>query len=194
MSLRRLALLAMLLPAAAFADRGALTVGAGGGLSLLRVDETQAQPLVGTAIVTQLELRYALRHSLELELGGQYEPPATFYHVSGSGTLSHRMSGFGAHVGARLVYGMVWRPIVLGGLGWTHHSASAVSYVDSAGSAYPRDDSTSDRLTLLAGAGLEWVPGDNLAVSLVPRLALLVGSSTTWAITLPLVVSWSWYL
>jgi hypothetical protein len=51
-----------------------------------------------------------------------------------------------------------------------------------------------DNVLLAPSVGLEWSGGDHWSFSLVPRAHFLLGPEPTFAIVVPLTVSWSWYL
>jgi hypothetical protein len=43
-------------------------------------------------------------------------------------------------------------------------------------------------------AGVEWAIGDHWSLSILPRYEQLLGSDGTFAISIPVLFSWSWYL
>ncbi len=196
----------------ASADRGALTVDVGGGVTGLRLGAPFARPQVavnGVAPAVWLGGRYALRNELELALGGFYEPPVTYWHHNVTvptergefpGTLTHRMHRYGAVVGARYLHGMVWRATVGLDVGWSRRGYSDFTHLDVSEVSGPIDYELAlpafrtDNFLLAPVVGLEWAAGDHWSLSLLPRVELLLGPDPTVAITVPLTLSWSWYL
>ncbi len=206
-----LLLITLLSLSPAFADRGAFTVEAGGGASGLLVPAPWSQPSVVTPSLSGLVLanvRYAWSHRLELTLGGFFEPTVTEFHHGAvlttdagvfPGVLRHQLTRFGAHAGARLVFGMVWRWVLGLELGWSRRSYSGFQHIDVGpdgpldfGLALPGFDV--DSVVLAPVFGLEWAVGDHWSLSLLPRLQVLVGPEPTVALLIPISLSWSWYL
>src|ERR1700694_1697093 len=70
-------------PRAAFADRGALTLDAGGfgSFSSLPPGVGGGTQVTGTSLGGLLGLRYAPTQWLELSVGGFYQAPATYFHA-----------------------------------------------------------------------------------------------------------------
>ena len=200
------------LSSSAFADRGAFTLEAGGGGSGLVVPAPWANPRRSTPSFAGLAVagvRYAWSNRLELTLNGFYEPPVIEFHANSTvetdngafeGTLRHRLVRFGALAGVRAVFGMVWRLVLGVEAGWSHRGYSELQHIDVANPDGPADyglalpSFTADNFLLAPSVGLEWAAGDHWSVSLVPRLHLLIGPEPTFAVLLPLTLSWSWYL
>ena len=213
LDLPRLLLLGLVVTAGvASADRGALTVDVGGGMTALRLGTPFARPQVavnGFAPTVWLGGRYALTNEVEFGVAGFFEPPVTYWHHGVTvptergafpGTLTHRMHRYGALVGARYLHGMVWRLTVGLDLGWSRRSYSGFLHLDPSSPAGPIDYELdlpafrTDNVVLAPVAGIEWAAGDHWSISLLPRLELLLGPDPTVALTVPLTLSWSWYL
>jgi hypothetical protein len=205
------ALALLLAPIAARADRGALTVDAGAGASVLRVvapyaDSTASQ--IGSAPAIWIDGRYGLTNSIELTTTIFAETSVPFY-VPGttitsdagklSGTLEMRARRYGVMAGARLLHGNIWRLIVGGDVGWALSSYSSMRLIDESNPSGPRDfglalpDTTASSLVLAPSAGISWV-GNKLSITVLPRFEALLGSTRSWAITVPLTIGWDWYL
>jgi hypothetical protein len=54
-------------------------------------------------------------------------------------------------------------------------------------------DASQDALVLAPTIGVRW-SGDHLSFGVEPRVEFLVSSQTSWAVIVPLTVSWAWYL
>ena len=130
-----LAVAVVLCPALARADRGALSLDLGTGITALALRPPYAQSGDGSwtlALSVSFGVRYALTNQLELTLGGFYDLPAHVTHAAASiptvdsgtftGTLEYELSRFGALVGVRYVTGLVVRVCVGGELGWSHRT------------------------------------------------------------------------
>jgi hypothetical protein len=209
-------LLALLIGTEASADRGAVTIDAGGGgLTAFLPAPTPDGFLVSsnvtltTAPLAWAGARYALSNTLEIALGGFYEPPVMVFHNGAivtspdgarlPGTLQHHYSGFGAAAGARWLWGDIWRLTVGGEAGWSRRFYGGLAHINDA-AANPYDyrldlhDFTVDSVTLSALGGIEWSFSDHMSVSVLARLQLLAGRELSFAATLPIVFSYGWYL
>ena len=194
----------------ALADHGALAVDAGVGVSVLRVlapyaDTAASQ--VGSAPAIWIDARYGLTNSIELTTTAFAETSVPYY-VSGttissdagklSGTLQMRVQRYGLLAGARLLRGNVWRLIVGTDVGFALSTYSSLHLIDVADSN-PRDfglalpNRTATSLVVAPSLGVSWV-GDKVSVTVLPRFEALIGSNTTWAITVPVTIGWDWYL
>jgi hypothetical protein len=197
----------------ALADKDALSLDVGGGGTALGVHApytTSSPALVGTAWNFWLGSRYGLSNSVELSVAGFYEPPELYTHkdvtvvVPGSGNFpgaeQHELSRYGALAGLHYVHGMIWR--LTGGLelGWCHRSFTDFHAfaIDTAGNAQdygiPLADVGRDNFVVAPVAGVEWQFADHFSVSLLARFQFLLGRDPIIAFTLPLTVSYSWYL
>lgn len=210
-SLRPMLLSLLLVAVPASADRGAITVDAGGGLTALSVAAPFASPtksLTSSAPVAWLGGRYAFSNSFEVGVAAFYEPSVNLFHngvtvetANGQfpGTLNHQLHRYGGLVGARYVRGMVFRFTAGLDLGWSHRVYAGFRHIDDTDAANPVDYGldlpafSTDNLVVAPLAGIEWAAGDHWSLSLLPRFEVLVGPDMTYAITVPLVVSWSWY-
>lgn len=206
-----IALLVLLAPATALADRGALTVelapaltwwpawgppvGSGPGVS-------------GAAAGGLVGVRYALRHELELTANGFYEVPAEFTNPGttvGSaagpltGTTRATVSRWGVLLGARWVRGLAWRWFVGGEVGWAQQRLSRLDHIDVSDPSNPQSfglglaDRTSNALVLSPLAGIEWQFADRWSVTLTPRVQVMVGGVSQVAVVVPVGVGYSWF-
>jgi hypothetical protein len=199
------------------ADRGALTGSIGAGPEIASVPAPYT--LTGSPALTSFQLgawaeaRYAVQNWLEFGLGLLLEAPTTYWHSSVdvvtksdtySGTLRSSMWGLSPHVGARLVFNHVWRPVVEvdAGLSARHWGGFQAINPDTRQDYLLGDellDFWSFQFLGAVGVGLEWAPWtpraiDHLSISLVPRLQLrLGGGPASWAVMVPITVGWSWY-
>jgi hypothetical protein len=154
-------------------------------------------------------VRYGWSNNVELTLGGFFEPPVTEFHHgitlqtdNGAfpGTLRHQLIRFGAQGGVRAVFGMVWRFVLGFETGWSRREYSGFQHIDTGSVDGPRDyglelpSFSVDNVLLAPSVGIEWAGGDHWAVSLEPRLQILLGPEPTFALLIPLALSWSWYL
>lgn len=208
----RLLLFSLLIAAVpAAADRGAITIDAGGGLAALSVAAPFAnpsQPLTSSAPTAWLGGRYAFTNSFEVGAAAFYEPSVNLFHNGVTvetrngqfpGTLNHQLQRYGGLLGARYVRGLVFRLTAGLELGWSRRVYSGFRHIDDTNSANPVDYGlelpafTTDNMVIAPLAGIEWAVGDHWSVSLLPRFELLLGPDMTYAVAVPLVVSWSWY-
>src|SRR5262249_28084326 len=110
-SRRALATMLLLCPALTRADRGALSLDLGTGVTALPLRPPYAEPAStgwSRAVSVSFGLRYALTNQLELTLGGLYDFPVHASHPAASiptvdsgtftGTLEYELSGFGVLV------------------------------------------------------------------------------------------------
>jgi hypothetical protein len=204
--------LALSLCTAARAERSAVSLDIGSGVALISVRAPYAQGApsqTGTSFVTSLGFRYALTNTLELGAAAFYEPPSTFTHADAHvpspggllpGTLSERTQQFGLLARGRFVQGFTWRFVAGADVGFAIRSFSNVDHYDvSDPSTGPRSyglnlaDTSQKALLVAPSAGVEWT-GDRFTIGLVPRVEVLFGNPRTWAVSLPLTLSWSWYL
>ena len=200
------AALGLLAAATARADVGAFSVDLGGGVALVRTPATYAEGSPGqTALapVIWLDARYAWSNQLELTGSAFFETGASFSVADATvptgtgsfvGTLQFKAKRFGALAGARAVRGSVWRLLVGAELGLSLTSFSGAQLVNSSGQdvGLHLADSISPSVVVAPSGGVAWV-GDRLTVALVPRAELLVGSSVTWALVVPLTIGWDFY-
>lgn len=205
-------LLLAVIPGTALADRGALSVDAGGGVSAPFIRAPYApdsNTLRLNAPSVWLGGRYALTNRLELAAAAFWEPAVTGWHngvtldVEGSsfrGTLRETVQRYGAVVGPRYIVGMVWRVSVGLDVGWSRRSYSAMQHIDDSNPAapvayeVPLRDFTANNLVVSPVLGLEWAAGDHWSVSFQPRAQLLVGPESALVLMAPVTFSWSWYL
>jgi hypothetical protein len=197
---------------AARAERGALSVDVGSGVALVNVRAPYAQgspSQLGSSFTTSLGVRYALTNEFEVGAAVFYQPPTTFTHGNALvlapggallGTLSERTQQLGFLLRGRFVLGYTWRFVAGGDLGFAVRSFSNVDHYNVSDPATgPRSyglglSDASQRAALLApSAGVEWA-GDHFTIGLAPRVEVLLGSVRTWAVSLPLTISWAWYL
>lgn len=203
------ALLAVAAPLGALADRGALSLEAGG-----LVAGVQAEPAVGaggsvtgTLAGATISARYAVSNSVEVTATGDWFAAAPFYNdntviVTGNGTfrgqLQTRLSRYSAKVGAQYVRGLTWRVRVGAEVGWTRLISNRLDLVDVT-PAVPRSfgltlgDGTIDSVVVAPMAGLEWVASDHLSFAITPRVEWTFNAGLV-SITVPLTVAYSWYM
>ena len=215
MNLRRALLLGGLVlcvGSAAHAERGALSADIGWGVGLINVRPPYVQgspSQIGSSFVTSLGFRYALTNALEVGAAGFYQPPTTFTHGDAQvpapggllpGTLSERTQQFGFLLRGRFVQGFTWRFVAGADIGFATRTFSNIDHYNVSDPAMgPRSyglnlaDTSQKNLLLAPSAGVEWA-GDHFTIGLAPRVEFLVGSVRTWALSLPLSISWSWYL
>jgi hypothetical protein len=199
-----------------FADRGALSVDASASFAARSVPAPMAetpQSVVSLAPIFFVGGRYALSNSLEVSATGFGEVPVTVWHNpttlvtdSGSfpGALRSTAFRFGGQAGARLVLGMVFKFVAGLEVGLSHQVLSSLKLVDLTTTAaedgaflaydLPLKDVPQTQFVVSPLLGVEWAAGDAWSLSLLLRAQLLLGGPPTWAVTLPLQFSWSWYL
>jgi hypothetical protein len=196
------------------ADRGAVSADLGGGLEGLLVPAPYSEGATSTAgLVPALTAggRYAFRNWLELSLSGFFGLPLTYWHNGGTvqtsdgpvpGSLSHQLLSYGGAVGVRFAKGAELRLSVGCELGWIHRSYSQFTAWNDVNAASvapyplapPLADVGLDNVVVAPLASVEWMAGDHWAVSLVPRVQVVLGREATVAVLVPLTFSWSWYL
>jgi hypothetical protein len=194
-----------------WADRGALNVELGTGLTSLALGPPYAQRGSRTwtlALSASLGLRYALTNQLELSVAGFDEFPAQANHPevlvatadSGtfSGTLHYELSRFGVVAGARYATGLVARLLFGLEAGWSHRAYSAIQLLDPAGPGAPDiglglQDFGTDSLVLQPLLGLEWAFADHWSALLLARFTVLIGPEPTFGISLGLSISYGWF-
>ena len=206
-----LSALALLTPRLAWADKGAFTLEAGGGITVVRVpapyaDNSAAQ--VGTVPEILIGARYAVTNGFELRLAAFGEPNESFFipgttinsdAVKLTGTLQMNAQRYGVLAGVRLLRGNVWRFIVGADAGWSLSMYSSMHLLDDSGASAGRDfgltlpDKNINSLILAPSAGISWT-GDKLSITVLPRFEVLVGGSTTWAFSVPITIGWDFYL
>jgi hypothetical protein len=201
--------LALLVPVVAAADRGALTVEAGGTGVLTRLDPSigSGSRVDGTLGGAMLGVRYALRSRFEVHASAFWTAPARFVSrpvvvTTAAGTfegdLRREVSRLGAGIGARYVLaGMVWRVPVGAEVGWLQTTTRKQDLVPRPGgeSFVPLGfaNQRADRLFVAPFAGVEWQVVDHVSLSLLPRLEVPVGGGSP-AVVAPLLLGWSWFL
>ncbi len=192
------------------ADQGAVAIDAGIGASLVRVPAPYADMAtsqVGTAPAVWIDARYGLTNSIEF-VGTAFAEPSVPYYVSGttissdagklSGTLQMHFQRYGLLAGLRLLNGNIWRLIVGADVGFALSACTSLHLID-VGDSNPRDfglnlpNTTSSSFVLAPSLGVSWV-GDKLSVTILPRFEALIGSSATWAVTVPVTIGWDFYL
>ena len=196
---------------AAHAERGALSADIGWGVGLINVRAPYAEgspSQIGSSFVTSLGFRYALTNALEVGAAAFYQPPTTFTHGDAQvqspggllpGTLSERTQQFGFLLRGRFVHGFTWRFVAGTDVGFATRTFSNIDHYNVSDPATgPRSyglnlaDTSQKNLLLAPSAGVEWA-GDHFTIGLIPRVEFLLGSVRTWAVSLPLSISWSWY-
>jgi hypothetical protein len=203
------ALLALATPIGALADRGALSLETGGVLAGVRSEPAvgTGDAVTGTVAGVTLGTRYALSNRLEVTGTADWFASAPFYNdntvtTTGNGTfrgqLQGRLSRYSAKVGAQYVQGLTWRVRVGGEIGWTRVSTERLDLVDVT-PAVPRSfglglgSRTADHLVVTGLAGVEWAVSDHVSFAITPRVEFPFGGGLM-AITVPVTVSYSWYM
>ena len=196
-------------PHVALADRGALTLDAGGfgSFSSLTPGVGSGPQVTGTSLGGLLGLRYAPTQWLELSVGGFYQAPATYFHAdttisndngSFTGTLQTHVGSWGLTVGARYVRGLVWRYFVGLEAGFSRRTASQLDLIDVSDPAAPRGfglalaDVTTTALLVAPVAGLEWALSDHMTLGVSPRIQVLIADRSV-EFLVPVTVSYGWY-
>jgi len=196
--------------APARAERSALSLELGGGLSVVNVRAPYADGApsqLGTSWATSLGASFALSNHLELTGRLFWEPSQQFVHSGATvnsdagpltGSLSEHTQRFGALAGARAVFGYVWRFSIGAEIGWSDRMFSGIDHFDvSSGTARSYGlrlaDTSQSTIAFAPGIGVQWT-SDHYAIGLAPRLEILVGGASTWALVAPLTFAWSWYL
>jgi len=201
---------AFLCARAAFGERGSVSIEVGSGVALVNVRAPYAAGApsqMGSTLTTSVGVRYAVTNAFEVGASAFYQPPTTFTHghaqVSSpggalEGVLMERTSQLGALVGARVVHGFTWRLIAGTDFGFARRSFSSLNHYDVSDPDGAQSfglvltDTFQTAPIVAPSTGLEWV-GDHVTVALVPRVEFLFGKTPTWAFTMPLTLSWSWY-
>jgi hypothetical protein len=199
-----------LVPGMAAADRGALTLEAGGfgSVSSLLPGVGTGTRVTGTSAGGVLGLRYAPTQWLELSVGGFYEAPAAYFHAGTvvstdngafAGTLQSHVGSWGMTVGARHVGGLVWRYFLGLEAGFSRRTARQLDLVDVIDPANPRSfglalaDVTTTALLLSPAVGVEWAVSDHVTFGLSSRLQAHLGEWNAIELLVPVTVSYSWY-
>lgn len=188
------------------ADRGAVTLEVLPGVNVanVRAPEAFGSPgQLGTATSLAVAGRYGITSGLEVGVAAFWEPPSSWVHAGAmyqqfAGSLTSRSSRAGGLAEVRLVRGLVWRVAAGLAVGLSQRSFSELNLFDISG-VTPRnfglhlDDTTAMETVVAPSLGLRWT-GDRVAVGIEPRLEVLIGGSTSWALTVPLTLAWSWFL
>jgi hypothetical protein len=188
------ATLLALLPGAAFAEEGAVSVEGGAGGTALANPAPYAQgspTLVGAAPSFRLGGRYAVRNWLEVGATGFFDLPTTYYHpnlsiVTANGTFSgatiqEQLHREGGALELRVQRGLIFRVVAGLDVGWSHRAYTGITALG------PNDhgdiidfklglvDTTVDNVLVAPIVGLEWAAGDHWSVAVLPRAELLLG-------------------
>ncbi len=191
---------------AANADRGALTAEASAGIAIESVrlpTSLGSAAQVGTSVSVNLAGWYALTDSVELGVRTFWEPESNWVHEGASsgqfnGSLTSTSTRFGALASARFVRGLAWQFTAGVSTGFSERLFTHLNLYDVSG-ASPRSyglqlaDTATMSLVVAPSVGLRWT-ADHFSIGLEPRLEVLVGPGVGWAVTIPLSLSWSWYL
>ena len=204
----RLILIGVLLLGArsARADRGAFTLEASAGPT---VESVRLPPSLGNAsqVGTTVSLNvagwYSLTNNVEFGVRAFWEPSADWVHEGASsgqfdGSLTSTSTRFGGVAGARFVRGVEWQFMAGLSAGFSQRMFSNLNLYDVSG-ASPRSFGlelaavSTTSVLLCPSVGFRWT-GDRLAIGIEPRVELLFGPGAMWAVSIPLTLSWSWYL
>ena len=204
------AIAALLAPALASADRGALTLDAGAVLSGSRIPPGvgKGAAVAGTVGGMSLGVRYALRNDLELSVRGEWFKPAPFFQDGTTvttpdgvfvGQAQARVGRQGASLGLRWVHGLVWRLHAGVDAGWMRLSYESLDLVDVSDPGTPRTfglalgSPSRSAFVVSPSVGIEWGLSDHLSASLALRLDVAPGHTELSALSVPLTVGWSFY-
>jgi hypothetical protein len=202
------ALLAVTAPFGALADRGALSLEAGGVVAGVRAEPAvgAGDAITGAVAGVTLGTRYAVSNHLEASGTIDWFASAPFYNDStviatpnGSfrGQLQSRIRRYSAKVGAQYVQGLVWRLRLGAEIGWTRLISERLDLVDVAPTV-PRSfglelgSRSTDHFVLVGLAGVEWMVTDHVSFAVTPRLEFPFGGGLM-AVTVPFTVAYSWY-
>lgn len=201
-----------LLATAASADRRALSIDVAGSWNGGAVAAPMAatpKSTLGFGPAVWLGARYGLSHNLEATATAFFETPTTMFHngltlrAGGSdfvGTLQHSTTRFGGLVGARFVFGLVWRVHLGLEAGVSQRLNTQLLMIDDRDPSAPVDyglglqPTSQTQLVVSPVVGLEWQAGDHFSFALLPRVQLQLGGPTSWSVVVPLQFSWSWFL
>lgn len=209
-AIQALALAALFSPALAFADRGALTFDVGPTLSGMRVPPGagEGRAVAGTLAGISMGVRYAIRNDLEIGFRGEWFKPAPFFYDGTTvttpdgvfvGQAQARVGRQGATVGARWVHGLVWRLRAGLDVGWMRLSYESLDLVDLSDPGTPRTFGLAlgshiwSAFVASPSGGIEWAITDHVALSMGLRVDVVFGKRELSAISIPILVSWSWY-
>ncbi len=201
-------LLTVAAPVGALADRGALSLEAGGVAAGVRAEPAvgAGDSVTGTVAGATFGARYALSNSVEVTGTVDWFAAAPFYNdntviVTGNGTfrgqLQSRLSRYSAKLGAQYVRGLTWRIRVGAEVGWTRLMSERLDLVDVT-PAVPRSfglglgSRSMDHLVVVGLAGVEWAVSDHVSFAVTPRVEFPFGGGLM-AMTVPLTVAYSWY-
>ncbi|MDP1918984.1 MAG: hypothetical protein Q8L14_22230 [Myxococcales bacterium] len=210
--MRLFLVLLVLIATVAAADRRALSVDVAGSWNGGAVPAPMAanpKSTLGFGPAIWLGARYGLSHHLEATATGFFETPTTMFHngltlrSGGSdfvGTLQHSTTRFGGLVGARYVFGLVWRVHVGLEVGLSQRLNTQLLMIDDRDPSAPVDyglmlpNASQTQFAISPVLGLEWQAGDHFSFAVLPRAQILVGGALSWAVIVPLQFSWSWFL
>jgi len=188
------------------AERGALSLDLGAGIAGLNLAAPYTNgeaSAVGIGFEAMLGLRYALLNELEFTVAAYFEPNVGYVYDGVSvkpppspnslqGTLTTTVHLFGAVGGIRYVNGLVWKLVVGLEVGWCHRAYSGLQFTGQSNFAIPGFGT--DNLVLQPLLGVEWAFADHWSASLLPRFTLLIGPDSTFAASVLLTLSYSWFL
>ena len=203
------ALLALTAPLGALADRGALSLEAGGVLAGVRAEPAVGvgNAVTGTVAGATLGVRYALTNRVEVTGTVDWFAPAPFYNddtviTTGNGSfrgqLQGRLGRYSAKLGAQYVRGLTWRVRIGGEIGWTRATAERLDLADVTPTP-PRSfglalgSRQTDHLVVTGLAGVEWAVSDHVSFAITPRVEFPFGGGLM-AMTVPVAVAYAWYM
>ncbi len=193
-----------------------MEVGAGVTGALFTAPYASSPPAVPATFSTlRLGARYAVTNTIEVVASGFFDPAVTLAHNGVTvntddrgylgnehgrgtfvGTLTYGASRLGGTAGVRVHNGMTLRWVAGLEAGWSLASQRDFQHLDDNGRNYGLtfNDITTGAFLIAPTAGVEWVGGDKWSISVLPRAEILLGSTPTVAVSVPLLFSWSWYL
>lgn len=209
----------LLAPWVASGDRGALSLEAGLGANSILVGSHHGTPnhslMAGTPSV-RFGLRYALTHQLELSLGGHWDPPMGIEipgvtidtNAAGypgtqrergafTGPVQYGLTRYGLTAGARWVWGLEWKLVAGFEAGWSRREYSDFRYLDAISRTVNGADLPGyapDAVILSPLGGFQWESEDRWSISVLPRFEVLIGPAPSFALILPVLFSYDWYL
>ncbi len=197
-------------PFGAQADRGALSLDGGVVVAGVRTGPAlgDGDSVTGSVAGLTIGSRYAFTHSLEVSGSVDWYAPAPFYNDDTvittsngvfAGQLQSRLGSYSARVGAQYVRGLVWRLRAGAEVGWLHRSFTRIDLIDVSRPGAPRSFGLGlgsrdlDDVVLSPMVGIEWLVRDHVSLAVIPRAEVVLGSPGAVWVSVPLVMSYSWY-
>jgi hypothetical protein len=203
-------LLALAAPICALGDRGAFSLDAGGVIAGVRMEPAVGvgDSVTGTVAGVTIGARYAISNHLEVTATLDWFAEAPFYNDNTAlttsnggfaGQLQSRFGAYSAKVGAHYVTGLVWRFRAGAEVGWLHRSFTRMDLVDVSRPGAPRSlglglgSRDFDDVVVSPMVGIEWLVSDRVSLAVTPRAEIVLESPGALWVSVPLVMSYSWY-